>query len=76
MIRQIVILTGVVTTLAGSSAGNSDNPTGTSAQFLTPAGITTDSTNVYVADTGNHLIRQIVIDNGTVTTLAGTETTR
>ena len=71
-IRQIVILTGVVTTLAGSSAGNSDNPTGTSAQFRTPAGITTDSTNVYVADTGNHLIRQIVIDNGTVTTLAGT----
>ena len=71
LIRQIVISTGAVTTLAGSSAGYSDNPTGTSAQFSSPCGITTDGTNVYVADTFNYRIRQIVIDNGTVTTLAG-----
>jgi sugar lactone lactonase YvrE len=70
-IRQIVISTGAVTTLAGSSAGHTD-ATGTLAKFSSPCGITTDGTNVYVADTFNYRIRQIVIDNGTVTTLAGT----
>jgi hypothetical protein len=71
-IRQIVIDNGTVTTLAGDgSQGSTDHATGTSASFHTPMGITTDGTNLYVADTINDLIRQIVIDNGTVTTLAG-----
>ncbi len=71
-IRQIVISSGVVTTLAGlaGSAGSTDG-TGTAARFSTPAGITTDGTNLYVADTGNHTIRKIVISSGVVTTLAG-----
>ncbi|MEZ7973881.1 MAG: Ig-like domain-containing protein, partial [SAR324 cluster bacterium] len=69
-IRQIVISTGVVTTLAGSSSGSTD-ATGTSASFNTPLDITTDGTNLYVADYGNHRIRQIVISTGVVTTLAG-----
>ena len=71
-IRKIVISTGVVTTLAGSSSGFADNATGTSAKFNNPRGITTDGTNLYVAEYGNNSIRKIVIDNGTVTTLAGT----
>ena len=69
-IRKIVIDNGTVTTLAGSSSGNTD-ATGTLASFNKPAGITTDGANLYVADFGNHRIRKIVIDNGTVTTLAG-----
>jgi len=72
-IRKIVISTGVVTTLAGSSSGTTD-ATGTSASFSNPTGITTDGTNLYVADFGNNRIRKIVIDNGTVTTLAGSST--
>jgi len=60
-----------VTTLAGSSSGSTDHNTGTSASFNAPRGITTDGTNLYVADYDNHRIRKIVIDNGTVTTLAG-----
>ena len=59
-----------MTTLAGSSQGSID-ATGTSASFNNPHGITTDGTNLYVADMFNHRIRKIVIDNGTVTTLAG-----
>jgi len=62
-----------VTTLAGTgSSGSADNSTGTSASFNGPRGITTDGTNLYVADSDNHLIRKIVISTGVVTTLAGT----
>ena len=72
LIRQIVILTGVVTTVAGTGSSGSSNGTGTSASFDIPRGITTDGTNLYVADRSNHLIRKIVISTGAVTTLAGT----
>ena len=72
LIRKIVISTGVVTTLAGTGSSGSANGTGTSASFKNPYGITTDGTNLYVGDTFNHLIRQIVISTGVVTTLAGT----
>jgi len=72
-IRKIVIATGVVTTLAGTSGvfGSNDG-TGTAAKFSYPRGITTDGTNLFVADTLNHAIRKIVIATGAVTTLAGT----
>ncbi|SVC59026.1 uncharacterized protein METZ01_LOCUS311880, partial [marine metagenome] len=71
-IRKIVISTGAVTTLAGSAGSSgSTNATGTSARFKYPRGITTDGTNLYVADADNHLIRKIVISTGAVTTLAG-----
>jgi len=77
VIRKIVISTGVVTTVAGKLWGGAGDPgsangTGTSASFYNPRGITTDGTNLYVADKGNHLIRKIVISTGVVTTLAGT----
>ena len=72
-IRQVVIATGMVTTVAGtaSSQGSADG-TGAAARFLYPYGITTDGTNLYVADSGNHTIRKMVIATGVVTTLAGT----
>ena len=66
-------LSTAVTTVAGTgSSGSADNTTGTSASFNSPYGITTDGTNLYVADRNNHLIRKIVISTGVVTTLAGT----
>jgi sugar lactone lactonase YvrE len=59
-IRKIVIATGAVTTLAGSykSSGSSDGK-GTAAKFNGPNGITTDGTNLYVADYSNNEIRRI-----------------
>ena len=62
----------VVTTLAGIVSSGSANGTGTSASFSYPYGITTDGTNLYVAEYTNHLIRKIVISTGVVTTIAGT----
>jgi sugar lactone lactonase YvrE len=69
VIRKIVISTGVVSTLAGTgTAGYVDSTNGLLARFSGPLGITTDGTNLYVADTGNNCIRQIVISNGAVST--------
>jgi len=65
-------LSTVVTILAGTGSSGSANGTGTSASFNVPMGITNDGTNLYVSDTDNHLIRQIVISTGVVTTVAGT----
>jgi sugar lactone lactonase YvrE len=71
---------GVVTTLAGGGAGfdsngfaipGNANGTGTAASFSFPEGVAVDSLgNVYVADSGNDLIRKIT-SGGVVTTLAG-----
>jgi len=72
LIRKIVISSGAVATAAGTGSSGSANGTGTSASFYCPRAITTDGTNLYVADNGNHLIRKIVISTGVVTTLAGT----
>lgn len=71
-IRQIVIATGEVTTLAGTAGltGNADG-TGRAVQFGTPYGIITDGSSLYVTDTFNGTIRKIVISSGAVTTLAG-----
>ena len=52
-------LSTAVTTVAGTGSSGSANGTGTSASFNQPSEITTDGINLYVADLGNHLIRQI-----------------
>ena len=70
-IRKVVIATGAVTTLAGSTSSGSADGTGSLARFYGPAGITTDGTNLYVSDQGNYKIRKVVIATGGVTTLAG-----
>ena len=73
-IKQIVIDNGTVTILAGTGSSGSANGVGTLASFYDPKGITTDGTNLYVADRNIHKIRKIGIDNRSVTTLAGTGT--
>jgi DNA-binding beta-propeller fold protein YncE len=64
--------TGVITTVAGSTAGNADG-TGAAAKFNGPRALVLDAsgTNLYVADANNNTIRKVVLATGSVTTLAG-----
>ena len=59
LIRQIVISTGVVTTLAGTGSSGSVDGTGTGASFSRPYAVTTDGTDLYVSEYDNYLIRKI-----------------
>jgi hypothetical protein len=53
-------LNGVVATLAGTAGAiGSTDATGTEARFDWPCSITTDGTNLFVADSDNHTIRGI-----------------
>jgi hypothetical protein len=73
-IRQVVIATGAVTTLAGSPGldGTADG-TGADARFSIPLGVALDGAgNLFVGDFINHTIRKVVIATRIVTTLAGT----
>jgi sugar lactone lactonase YvrE len=69
---RMITPSGVVTTLAGSAGQNgSDNGFQNFARFTYPYGVAADAGgNVYVADTGNQMIRKILA-GGFVTTLAG-----
>lgn len=75
-IRKIDILTGTVSTIAGSvgplsmDAGTTDG-IGTAARFNQPYGITTDGTNLYMTDAYQNTVRKIVIATGAVTTISG-----
>lgn len=62
---------GVVSTLAGSGASGSTNGTGNAGSFQVPHDVAVGPDgSVFVADSGNHLIRKIT-PAGMVTTLAG-----
>jgi len=64
-----VTLSGDVSDFAGSTAPGLLNGPALSATFLNPEDVAVSNGNVYVADTGNHVIR--LISSGTVSTEAG-----
>src|SRR6202521_1866372 len=66
--------TGKMTTVAGNgTAGSSgDGGPATAAQLNGPYSVAVDAAgNLYVADSGNHLIRKVSSSTGLITTVAG-----
>ena len=73
LVRQVIILTGAVSTLAGSGSGGAADGVGAAASFSGPTGVvaSADGATLFVVDHGNHLVRRVVIATGAVSTLAG-----
>jgi len=66
---------GVISTVAGNGTVGytGDKGPATSAELSNPTGVAVDSSGkIYIADSGNHVIR--VVANGTITTFAGDNT--
>jgi len=73
-LRKVIVATGIITTVAGTTAGLSgDNGPATTAQLEGPVDVAVDSAgNIYIADFNNHRIRKIFAATGIITTVVGT----
>ena len=74
-IRRVDAFTGEITTVAGTGAQGyaGDGALATLAEFNQPQGIAVDGEgNLYIADTGNNVVRKINAATGNITTIAGT----
>ncbi|MDR3724878.1 MAG: Ig-like domain repeat protein [Terracidiphilus sp.] len=73
-IRKVTASTGVISTICGNGnpAYSGDGGLATSATLNTPSGVALDGAgNLYIADTGNNVIRMITAANGNIETVAG-----
>ncbi len=72
--HQIVVAThaGKVLERIGAGSPGSDDGAFDAARFRTPQGLAWADDRLWVADTGNHLIRVVDLADRTVTTVAGT----
>ncbi len=74
-VREIVAATGLIETVAGTglTGYTGDGGAAASATLNHPQGIAFDTSgNLYIADTGNNVIRKVSAANGTISTIAGT----
>ncbi len=78
VIREINHLTGVITTVAGNgSSGYSGNGgPATSAELSVPSAVAVDAAgNIFIADSGNNVIREVIASTGIISAIAGNHTT-
>ena len=76
-IREVVAATGNIQTVAGTGTQgfSGDGGSATSAELNTPAGVFVDgSGNIFVGDTGNARVREIIAATGIIQTVAGNGT--
>ena len=77
-IAGLSIPAGAIATLAGNGSTCTVAPCGDggpalSASLTGPAGVFLDGTNnIYIADTGDHVIRKVMVSTGTISLVAGT----
>jgi sugar lactone lactonase YvrE len=70
-IRKVDLATRSVGTLVGTTNGHTDGAF-QSVRFRAPNGLWLRGSDLYVADTGNHVIRRVDMKNQQVSTIAGT----
>jgi hypothetical protein len=65
---------GTITTIAGGGTDTSPVAPGSALGFAlnVPSGVATNNTDLFISDTGNNVIREVVLASGAMTTLAGT----
>ncbi len=79
-IRRIDAISGIITTVAGTGnvqgySGDGFAATAATAKLSLPEGVAFDAAhNLYIADTGNNVIRKVDATTGIITTIAGTGT--
>ncbi|HUO59097.1 MAG TPA: hypothetical protein VMU24_00420 [Candidatus Acidoferrales bacterium] len=76
VIRKWIASSGVIQTIAGNGNGgyNGDYFAAASAQLDAPSDVKVGSSgNIYIADTGNHVIRMVDATSNMITTIAGTD---
>jgi len=74
VIRKVNVLTGVITTVAGtgSSGSSGDGGQATAAKLSKPEDVFIAANgDIYIADTGNHKVRKVSAATGIITTVAG-----
>jgi len=77
VVREIVAANGEIFTTAGSGilGYSGDNGPASTATLNNPQGLGFDSSgNLYIADSGNNVIRKVNAENSFITTFAGTGT--
>jgi sugar lactone lactonase YvrE len=76
-IRLVSKTTGAISTYAGTGVAGfaGDGAAAANAQLNAPASVSLDAAgNLYIADTGNHRIRMVSAQTGTISTVVGTGT--
>ena len=75
-VRRIDAFSGVITTVAGTGGHQGytgDSGPATAALLTSPEGLALDTQgNLYIADSGNNVIREVNATSGVITTVAGT----
>ncbi|HTX38583.1 MAG TPA: hypothetical protein VME43_26335, partial [Bryobacteraceae bacterium] len=73
-IREVNLTTGIMTTVAGNASPGytGDGAAATAAELNSPQGIAVDAAgDLYIADTGNNAVREVVAATGVIQTIAG-----
>jgi len=73
-IRKVDLTTGLITTVAGTNRKGytGDNGPATAAKLQSPVAVVLDQhNNIYIADTGRHIVRKVDNSTGIISTIAG-----